>query len=264
MSLPTYFLSHGSPMLALTDTPAHRFLAALGREVPRPRAVLVVSAHFETEAPVVVADAHPAMIYDFRGFPRALYEIDYPAPGEPSVAKAVAGELAGAGLPVTLVEERGFDHGTWVPLSLVWPEADVPLVQLSIQPQRDAAWHLALGRGLSRLREMGILVIGTGAATHNLGHFFRNPNGRPEVDAPPVDWAAEFADWVAKTAEAGDAESLADYRRLAPHAQMAHPEDDHFLPFFVALGAAGEGARGARIHNSYEYGALAMDMYRFS
>jgi len=263
MSLPTFFLSHGSPMLALSDTPAHRFLEHFASTLPRPRAVLVVSAHFETDRPTVVSDPHPEMIYDFRGFPKPLYEINYPAPGDAAVAAEVADELRSAGLPVDVAPKRGFDHGTWIPLSLVWPSADVPLVQLSIQPHRDAAYHYALGRAIAALRDKDVLVIGTGAATHNLHVLFRNPGGMPAVDAPPVDWAREFADWVADRAAVGDAASLIDYRAKAPHAVMAHPEDDHLLPFFVALGAAGEGARGERIHNSYEYQALSMDMYRF-
>lgn len=262
MTLPTCFLSHGSPMLALLDTSAHRFLQALGAELPRPRAVLVVSAHFETDQPTVVADANPEMIYDFRGFPKPLYDIVYPAPGDSAVAEEVAATLKAAGIPVEIAAKRGFDHGTWVPLSLVWPKADVPLVQLSIQPHRDAAYHFALGRALAGLRDQGILIIGTGAATHNLGLFFK-AGGPPPLDAPIAPWAREFTDWIADRAEAGDTASLVDYRAKAPHAVMAHPRDDHFLPFFVALGAAGEGAVGHRIHNSYEYGALSMDMYRF-
>lgn len=262
MSLPTYFVSHGSPMLALMDTPAHRFLAGLGETIPRPRAVVVVSAHFETEAPVVVTDAHPEMIYDFRGFPKPLYEIVYPAPGDAGVAAEVMETLRAAGLPVSTAEHRGFDHGSWVPLSLVWPEADVPLVQLSIQPHRDAAWHLALGRAIATLRDQDILVIGTGAATHNLRSVFR-AGGMAPVDAPVADWAREFSDWIADHAAAGDVDGLVHYRERAPHAVMAHPEDDHFMPFFVALGAAGQGAKGERIHSSYEYGTLSMDMYRF-
>jgi len=194
MSLPTFFLSHGSPMLALTDTPAHRFLEHFASTLPRPRAVLVVSAHFETDRPTVVSDPHPEMIYDFRGFPKPLYEINYPAPGDAAVAAEVADELRAAGLPVDVAPKRGFDHGTWIPLSLVWPSADVPLVQLSIQPHRDAAYHYALGRAIAALRDKDVLVIGTGAATHNLRVLFRNPGGMPAVDAPPVDWAREFAD----------------------------------------------------------------------
>lgn len=263
MSLPTFFLSHGSPMLALTDTPAHRFLKSFASSLEQPRAVVVVSAHFETDRPTVVSDANPEMIYDFRGFPKPLYEIDYPAPGDAALAREVADLLAASGLPVDVAPKRGFDHGTWIPLSLVWPDADVPLVQLSIQPHRDAAHHVALGRALAALREDNVLVIGTGAATHNLRVLFLNPGGMPAVDAAPVDWAREFADWVADRASMGDVAALVDYRAQAPHAVMAHPEDDHFMPFFVALGAAGAGAKGERIHNSYEYSALSMDMYRF-
>jgi 4,5-DOPA dioxygenase extradiol len=263
MSLPSFFLSHGSPMLALTDTPAHRFLEDFASTIERPRAVLVVSAHFETDKPTVVSDPEPEMIYDFRGFPKPLYEMNYPAPGDAVVASEIADRLRAAGLPVDVAPKRGFDHGTWIPLSLVWPEADVPLVQLSIQPHRNAAHHFALGKALAGLREEGVMVIGTGAATHNLRVLFRNPAGMPAVDAPPVGWACEFADWIADRAAAGDTEALVDYRARAPHAEMAHPEDEHFMPFFVALGAAGEGAKGERIHNSYEYSALSMDMYRF-
>jgi len=262
MSLPTYFLSHGSPMLALMDTPAHRFLVDLGASIAKPRAVVVVSAHFETDAPVVVSDAHPEMIYDFRGFPRPLYEIVYPAPGDAAVADEVADALRAAGLPVSIAAHRGFDHGTWVPLSLIWPHADVPLVQLSVQPHRDAAWHFALGQALAALREQDILVIGTGAATHNLRSVFR-AGGMAPVDAPTEGWAREFSDWIAAHAAEGDTYGLVHYREHAPHAVMAHPEDDHFMPFFVALGAAGQGAKGERVHNSYEYGTLSMDMYRF-
>jgi 4,5-DOPA dioxygenase extradiol len=264
MSLPSFFLSHGSPMLALTDTPAHRFLKGFAGQIERPRAVIVVSAHFETEVPTVVSDPNPEMIYDFRGFPRPLYEIVYPARGDAALAGTVAAALRDAGLPVDIVPQRGFDHGSWIPLSLVWPDADVPLMQLSIQPHRNAAHHLALGRALAGLREAGVVVIGTGAATHNLGVLFRNPGGMPAVDAEPVAWARDFADWVAERAAAGDTEALVDYRARAPHAEMAHPEDEHFLPFFVALGAAGEGAKGERMHSSYEYSALSMDMYRFA
>lgn len=262
MEIPTLFVSHGSPMLALTKSPARDFLARLGGELPRPRAVVVASPHFPAREPVVVADPHPPMIYDFGGFPDELYRIKYPAPGEPGVAAEVAELIRAAGLPVHVVGERGFDHGTWVPLSLIWPDASVPIVQLSIEPMQNAAFHLALGRALAPLREEGILVVGTGAMTHNFQELFRG--GMKPVDAPPAEWARTFTDWIADKAAAGDIDALVDYVAQAPEATRAHPADDHFLPFFVALGAAGEGARGERIHASIEYGALAMDAYRFN
>lgn len=261
MTLPTLFVSHGSPMLALTPTPARAFLQGLAESLPRPRAIVIASPHFPARSPVVVADPHPTMIYDFGGFPPELSEIRYPAPGDPGLASEVAGKLAEAGFETGLLGERGYDHGSWVPLSLIWPEADIPVVQLSIQPYEDAAYHLRLGRALADLPGEDVLVMGTGAMTHNLRELMRG--GLRNPDAPAEAWASGFADWIADRAGAGDVTSLVDYIAHAPDAQRAHPEDDHFLPFFVALGAAGEGAIGTRIHHSIEYGALVMDAYSF-
>ena len=261
MTQPTLFVSHGSPMLALTPTPAQQFLKDLGAQLERPKAVVVASPHFPAREPVVVADPHPAMIYDFGGFPDELYRINYPAPGDPALAEDVAGLIRAAGLPAHLIAERGFDHGTWVPLSLIHPDASVPIVQLSIEPDQDAAYHFQLGRALAPLHEQDVLVVGTGAMTHNFRELFAG--GMKPVDAPAAAWVSVFTDWIADRAAAGDAAALVDYVAEAPEATRAHPADDHFLPFFVALGAAGEGARGERIHASIEYGALSMDAYRF-
>lgn len=261
MPLPTLFISHGSPMLALQDSPAHRFLRTLGESLGRAKAIVAVSAHFTTHQPAVVADPQPNMIYDFGGFDPALHEMVYPAPGAPELAHLIADLVAEQGMPVRLVPERGYDHGTWVPLSLIFPKADIPVAQLSIQPARDPAHHLALGRAIASLRNENILVIGTGAMTHNLMELFAG--GLPRIDAPPEHWVAAFTDWIAERAAAGETGDLLRTLELAPSGGRAHPSDDHFLPFFVALGAAGEGARGTRIHASIEYGALAMDAYRF-
>ncbi len=249
-------------MLALSATPAQAFLRSLGGSLPRPRAIVVASPHFLAREPVVVADPQPPMIYDFGGFPDELYRITYPAPGEPVLAGEVAKLIRAAGLPVHLVGERGFDHGTWVPLSLMFPEADIPIVQLSIQPEEDAEYHLRLGRALEPLRDEDVLIVGTGAMTHNLRELMTG--GLKPADAPPEDWALAFTNWIAEKAEAGDADALVGYATTAPSALRAHPADDHFLPFFVALGAAGDGAHGERIHASIEHGALAMDAYRFT
>ena len=256
------FVSHGSPMLALTDTPAQRFLRGLGETIDQPRAVVVASPHFPAREPIVVADAHPGMIYDFGGFPDELYRIVYPAPGDPALAHEVASLIGKAGLPVHVADKRGYDHGSWVPLSLIWPKADVPVVQLSIEPYQNAAYHLALGRALAPLRDDDVLVLGTGAMTHNLRELMAG--GMKPIDAPTEAWALGFTDWIAERAAAGAIDDLVAYEEKAPDAARAHPADDHFLPFFVALGAAGEGARGERIHASMEYGALAMDAYRFA
>jgi len=179
MRAPTLFISHGSPMLAIEPSPAREFLAGFGKKLPRPEAIVIASAHFETEIPAVVTDARPDMIYDFGGFPDALYRIVYPAPGQPEVAMKVAHLVHAAGFQTGVISHRGFDHGTWVPLSLMYPDADIPVVQLAIQPHLGPAHHVALGRALIALKEQNIMVIGSGSATHNLREFYAHRHMKP-------------------------------------------------------------------------------------
>jgi 4,5-DOPA dioxygenase extradiol len=254
MSMPTLFVSHGSPMLFLEkDLPARAFLATLGSLVPRPKAIVAVSAHWNTEQPAVSVTAKPETIHDFYGFPEALYQLRYDAPGAPELANRVA-EFTGA-----VRAEYGLDHGAWVPALLGWPAADVPIFQLSVQPYMDPAHHIALGRKLDGLREQGILVMGSGSATHNLRRLVRGS----APDASPEPWARQFDDWVADTVEKGDEAALANYRSEAPHAREAHPTDEHFLPLHVAYGAAGKGARGKALHRTFTLGNLSMAAYAF-
>lgn len=259
---PSLFLSHGSPMLALTDTPARRFLGAYGAELERPKAIVVASAHYETCRPVALAARNPRTIYDFGGFDPRLYEITYPAPGDPELAGRVTELLGAAGFPATIDESWGYDHGVWVPLSLLFPEADIPIVAVSVQPDADPKHHFALGQALAPLREEGVLVIGSGSLTHNLAAI-RSELGRNPVDAPGADWAVAFADWMNAKIADGDVDALLDYRAQAPYARQNHPTDEHLLPLFTAMGAAGTTARGTRVHTSHEYGALMMDAYAF-
>ncbi|MGZ3411656.1 MAG: DODA-type extradiol aromatic ring-opening family dioxygenase [Xanthobacteraceae bacterium] len=259
MARPTLYISHGSPMMAITPSPARDFLINYGKTIPKPRAIVIASAHFDTARPVVVGDAHPDMIYDFGNFPQALYEIVYPAPGDPVVAMKVAGLLDAAGFSPAVAPHRGFDHGTWVPLSLMFPEADIPVVQVSLQPMLGAPHHVALGRALSSLRIEDILVIGSGTASHNLREYYSA--GRSASDGPP-DWVVQFDAWVREKAIAGDADALAHYRTTAPFAKRNHPTEEHFLPLHVAIGAAGEGTHGELLHASYD-GILSMDAYAF-
>ena len=255
MSMPTVFVSHGSPMLFLEqDLPARAFLATLGKQVPKPKAIVAVSAHWNTEQPAVSLAARPETIHDFYGFPDALYRLHYDAPGAPELAERVA-ELTGAGRD----PGYGLDHGAWVPAMLGWPEADIPIFQLSVQPYMTPAHHIALGRKLSGLREEGVLVMGSGSATHNLRRLVRGQH-----DTPPEPWAKAFDDWVADTVEKGDEAALANYRSAAPHARDAHPTDEHFLPLHVAFGAAGKGAHGRALHRSFTSGNLSMAAYSFS
>ncbi|WP_374444013.1 dioxygenase [Stella sp.] len=253
------FLSHGSPMLYLTATPAHRFLAALGRDLAPPRAIVVASAHWETAAPAVGAAPRPATIHDLGGFPDALHRARWPAPGDPAVAAEVAAALSAARIGAAVDPARGLDHGIWVPLAIALPGAGIPVVPLAVQPGRDARHHLALGRALAPLAASGVLVVGSGAVTHNL-YATRGQ----AVDAAPPAWVDAFRDWVAEAAAAGDAARLCDWRSVAPAAEVNHPTPEHFLPFFVALGAAGAGAVGRRIHASVEYGVIGMDAYAFA
>lgn len=254
MSMPTIFVSHGSPTLILEDVPARAFLASLGKHVPRPKAIVAVSAHWDTDVPAVSLARKPATIHDFYGFPEALYRLRYDAPGAPELAERVA-KLTGAAHD----SHRGLDHGAWVPAMLGWPEADIPIFQLSVQPDQSPAHHIALGRKLASLRQEGVLVMGSGSATHNLRALVRRGG-----DAEPEPWAKAFDDWLAEAVEKGDEAALADYRRQAPYACEAHPTDEHFLPLHVAFGAAGEAARGRALHRSFTLGNLSMASYAFA
>jgi 4,5-DOPA dioxygenase extradiol len=258
MMLPSLFLSHGAPTLPLTDTPARSFLSGLGGRLPEPKAILVISAHWETESPVVSAVERNDTIHDFRGFPRPLYELAYPAPGAPSLAMQVAELLRASGLSCGIDKVRGLDHGAWVPLLLMYPKAEIPVLQLSIQPHLGPAHHLRLGQALERLRGEGVLIIGSGSLTHDLSEF----RGQG-LDAPAPDWVTRFADWFGEKLDAGQTGDLVDYRRQAPFAVKNHPSDEHLLPLYAALGAAGTSWRAERLHASATYGILRMDVYAF-
>jgi 4,5-DOPA dioxygenase extradiol len=251
--LPALFVGHGSPSLTLEPVPARDFLAGLGRELGRPKAILAVSAHWETAIPEVGAAEKPETIHDFFGFPEALYRLDYPAPGSPALADRAAQLLGGFGAAVD--RGRGLDHGIWAPLRLMYPEADIPVVPLSIQPPRGAEHHLAMGRALAPLRDEGVLVMATGAATHNLRDFGRYPLG-----AEPAPYARAFDGWLADVLERRDEAALVNWKALAPEARRNHPSDEHFLPLIVAQGA---GGAARRLHASFTYGFLSMAAYAF-
>lgn len=262
-SMPSVFVSHGGPNVVIEPSEAHDFLTGLGALLPRPKAIVIVSAHFETDGPVVVTDPHPAMIYDFGGFPQELYEKVYPAPGEPELAMRVANMLAGAGLRPRIAPERGFDHGTWNPLILAWPEADIPVVQVSIDPNRDAAYHYALGAALAPLRDEGILLLGSGHITHNLRAIFGSIRHGKNPDPELPGRIEAFTEWFAEQFAKGDRDVILDWRNRAPFIAENHPTDEHLLPLFFAYGAAGEGARPERAHHSRQYGFFAWDSWFF-
>ncbi|MEK7245847.1 MAG: class III extradiol ring-cleavage dioxygenase, partial [Pseudomonadota bacterium] len=196
-------------------------------------------------------------IHDFHGFPEELYSLRYPAPGAPDLAGRAVELLSAAGFSAATDATRGLDHGAWIPLMLAYPNADVPVAQLSIQPDLGPAHHLAMGRALAPLRREGALVLGSGGAVHNLSELNWGRHGDPPA------WARAFDNWLAATLAAGDSAQLADWRARAPNAAQAHPRDEHFLPLLVAFGAAGIGARGTRLHTGFAHGTLSMAAFRF-
>ena len=256
--LPSLFISHGSPMTALHPGAVGERLAALAATLPRPRAIVLLSAHWLTPRTEVGAHPRPPTVHDFGGFPQALYQLQYPAPGDPALAAEVQGRLAAAGLPVTLDATRGLDHGVWVPLRFLFPDAAIPVVPLSTQPQAGPAHQFAVGRALAPLRAQGVLLVGSGSITHNLHDLRTYHEGK---QAPYV---RPFIQWMEQRLVADDLDALLDYRRQAPHAERAHPTDEHLQPLHFAMGAAGGPALGAtRIDAGIDAGLLAMDIYRF-
>lgn len=257
--LPALFVPHGAPTFALAPGAAGAALKARARTLPRPRAIIVVSAHWDTAVPTVGTADRLETIHDFWGFPEALYAIRYPATGCPEAAAEVAAAIAAAGLPVDTDATRGLDHGAWVPLRLMFPDADVPVIPLSLQSRGGAAGAYGLGRALAPLAARGFLVVGSGSITHNLRDFqiAWADGGRTPA------YVREFSDWIADRVVASDVAALLDYRRLAPAAARAHPTDEHLLPLFVALGAGGEHARSERFHAGIDDYVIAMDAYAF-
>lgn len=258
MMMPVLFLSHGAPTVPLEPGATGAAWRLLGAQLPKPFSILVISAHWETHVPTLSRAVQPETIHDFSGFPEELYRIQYPAPGAPQMAEAAALLLQNAGIQVQMDDTHGLDHGAWVPLSIMFPQADIPVAQLSLQPEQDPAWHLALGRALLPLREQGVLIVGSGAITHNLRAVFKHPQGEP---AP--EWVTKFCDWIAAKIKEGDLDALSAYRTLAPHAVQNHPSDEHLLPLFVALGAASKVDDARHLNRVMTFGLLAMDAWLF-
>jgi 4,5-DOPA dioxygenase extradiol len=227
--MPALYLSHGAPPLA--DDPVWPGeLAAWAADLPRPKAILMVSAHWE-EAPLAIGATAPVpLVYDFWGVPEHYYRVTYDAPGAPQLAAQVRGLLRGAGHPVQDVPDRGLDHGAYVPLVEMFPAADIPVLQISM-PTLEPQELMAIGRRLAPLRDEGVLIVGSGFFTHNLAAL---RHGGPQ---PPT-WSAEFDDWGSRALQAQDVDALLDFRHAAPAGRLAHPRTEHFAPLFVTLGAA--------------------------
>lgn len=251
---PVMFISHGAPTFAIEPGELGPRLRAMGEQLTNLKAVLVVSPHWQTRNVTVMTSAQPETIHDFGGFPRALYSLQYPAAGQPEVAREAARLLADAGFDVDFDGQRGLDHGAWVPLYHLLPQANVPVFQVSMPATLNTAQAVNLGRALAPLREQGVMIIGSGSMTHNL-YEFRQSGTRPEA------YAQEFAAWVRAAVLANALAPLVAYRAEAPHAERAHPSEEHFLPLLVALGAQAESDALQVIEGGITHAVLSMESY---
>ena len=264
--LPSIFVSHGSPMIALEPGAAGAFLQRLGPAIDaafgRPRAILAISAHTLARAPVLLAAPRHAAVYDFGGFDPRLSTLRYDAPGAPDLAPQVAALLDAAGVRAAIAPDGGLDHGNWTALRYVYPQADIPILPLAWVPSQSPRTLFDLGRALAPLRDEGVLVFGTGSITHNLRRAFAG-GLRPATEPPEIAESAAFRHWMHERAAARDWEALVAYRTRAPHAVDMHPTDEHLLPWFVAAGAGGTEAAPLRLHDSVVLGSIGMDAYAF-
>lgn len=250
--IPPVFLAHGSPMTAVDQTPYTRFLEEFGRKV-KPKAIVIFTAHWESE--VLSISSHDDIydtIYDFGGFPPELYAIKYRARGSSILAAEAAKRFTAAGIQVHLDETRGLDHGSWTMLHRMYPEADIPVVQLSVNPFLPIAEQVRIGEALHGLDAQDILIIGSGVTVHNLRRVdFNNRFGTPES------WAYDFDEWLIKHIQNGDKETLSKVMELAPNARMAVPRPEHFVPLFIAMGSGDPDRKPEILHRSYEFGTLS-------
>jgi len=254
MTLPSLFVAHGAPDLPYSPTPARAFTESLGARYPGLRAILVISAHWEARLPTIGTAPAPETIYDFGGFDDRLYSLTYPAHTSAPVITEVAAALAAAGIPHAEDPDRGYDHGVWIPLMLAFPKADVPVIQLSLRRGASAAENYAMGHALAPLRDMGVLIVGSGATVHNLRMIARE-------GTPVPDWARAFDDWIVSGVEAGETDRLLGFPAEPQGARQAHPTPEHLMPLYVALGAG--GGKGRALHRSFSWGSIGMTTFAF-
>ncbi|MDI3327915.1 MAG: class III extradiol ring-cleavage dioxygenase [Alicyclobacillaceae bacterium] len=256
--IPSYFIAHGAPTLAVEDNAYTRFLQNLPTRFPRPRAVFIFTAHWESPVQLVGAPERFGMIYDFGGFPEELYRIVYPAQGAPEAAEEARSLLERAGIPARIDRARGLDHGAWVVLRLLFPQADVPVVALSVNPALPPEEQYAIGRALAPLRR-DALILGSGGTVHNLWSL----DWGQGTDGPAADWAVDFDDWLQRQLEEWNTEALFRYESEAPYARRAVPRNEHFIPLLLAMGAADDDRLARRLFQTYQYGSLSLACWEF-
>ena len=251
---PVFFISHGAPTFATEPGKLGAQLQAIGRQLTGIRAVLVVSPHWQTRGVEVMTTAQPDTVHDFGGFPAELYALCYPAPGHPDLAREAAQRLTQAGFTARLQAQRGLDHGAWVPLYHLLPQAQVPVFQVSMPLDLDTRQALQMGLALAALRTQGVVIVGSGSMTHNL-YEVREPG------AQPLPYVQDFTTWVRTAVATHGIAHLANYRVEAPHAQRAHPSEEHFLPLLVALGATHDADPLRVLEGDITHGVLSMESY---
>ncbi|EJL47345.1 MULTISPECIES: dioxygenase family protein [Brevibacillus] len=259
--MPSLFVAHGAPLLAIENNSYTQALQQLSSQLPRrPRAIVMFSAHWEAFDQMVGTMETFPTIHDFGGFPQELYEIQYPAKGDEAIAQETVQLLRDAGVPVGLNTTRGLDHGHWVVLRHIFPQADVPVVALSVNPNLTVVQQYAIGKALSPLRQKDVLIVGSGGTIHNFSYL----NMR-ETSEGAFDWALQFEEWLQQTLTGWKVDELVRYRELAPHAEKAVPVygSEHFVPLVYAMGAADDERAAQRLHMSFRYGSLSHTIWQF-
>ncbi|XP_028060228.1 4,5-DOPA dioxygenase extradiol-like [Camellia sinensis] len=261
LMMDTFFIPHAMSAHSFETTESRPFLRSWKEVVkmPKPKSILIVSAHWDTSHPTVNVSHHNETMYDFaNNFPAFLYQVKYPAPGAPQLGLRVKELLIKSGFETVDEDgDRGLDHAAWFPLMLMYPEADIPVCELSVQSSKDGTHHYHVGKALSPLREEGVLIIGSGGATNNVAAI-------PQEEGEVLPWALHFNNWLKDSLLSGRHEDVIDYEKKAPYAKMAHPEPDHFYPLLVALGASGKGSKAELIHQSWGARCLSFASFRFS
>ncbi|QWU13583.1 Aromatic ring-opening dioxygenase, catalytic subunit, LigB family [Paenibacillus sophorae] len=258
--MPSYFFAHGAPSLVIEDHEYTSFLKNIAATLPRkPKAIVIFSAHWEHKVQQVSSVNTHGTIYDFSGFPEEMYRMTYPASGDASLSEQVLSLLNSAGIPALPDTNRGLDHGSWAVLKLIYPDADIPVVALSVNRYLDNAKQYEIGKALAELREQDVLIIGSGGIVHNLRQI-KWGAGPESVDA----WASEFDTWIEKRLEDWNLEELFRYRELAPHADRAVPTTEHFIPLLLAMGSGDAVRKAELLHRSYQWGSLSLTAWRFN
>ncbi|UJF32683.1 dioxygenase family protein [Paenibacillus hexagrammi] len=254
--LPSFYMAHGAPSLAIEEHAYTDFLKILASQLPKPEAIVVFSAHWESAIQQIGAAVRPETIYDFSGFSKELYEITYPAKGSLPLSLHIKSLFEAEGIACEINDQRGLDHGVWALLHILYPDADIPVVPLSVNPNLAMEEHYRIGSAVAKLKEHNVLIVGSGGTVHNLRKLDRSA-------IKPQRWAVQFDEWLAEQLETWNLEALFDYMNRAPFAKEAVPTREHLVPLLLAMGAAEPNDRAKLLHRSYQMGTLSLSCWMF-